>query len=263
MKDFKFKKAYGQNFINNHNIIKNIVDKSNILPNSLVIEIGPGSGSLTKELAKQAKEVLAYEIDTSLEDILDEELIDYHNISIIFDDFLKRDIREDIKDYQYDNIYVVANIPYYITTPIIEKLINSNINFKQITLMVQKEVGDRFCSHPGSREYGSITVYLNYYFDVKKLFVVKKEFFTPKPKIDSVIISLTKKEKLKVNNEDHLLKLIRDAFQYKRKNIRNNLKKYNLKMIEEVLLKHHFDLTTRAEELPMEIFVELSNQLTK
>ena len=153
MDDFKFKKAYGQNFINDHNIIENIVKSANIKENSLVIEIGPGAGVLTKELSTIAQNVLCYEIDTRLEDILDENLKDCHNIDIIFDDFLLRDIKSDIKNYTYDNIYVVANIPYYITTPIIIKLINSKIDFNSITVMIQKEVGDRFTASIGTKDY--------------------------------------------------------------------------------------------------------------
>ena len=129
MDDFKFKKSFGQNFLNDNNILENIVNSADIKDNSLVIEIGPGSGALTKYLAKDASKVLAYEIDTRLEDILDDNLREIHNVDIIFDDFLNRDIKEDIRKYQYDNIYVIANIPYYITTPIILKLIESRIDF--------------------------------------------------------------------------------------------------------------------------------------
>ena len=174
MEDFKFKKAFGQNFLKDNNVITNIVKGSDIKPNSLVIEVGPGSGALTKELSLYAKDVLSYEIDTRLEEILDENLVNCHNVKIIFDDFLSRDIKEDIKDYDYENIYVVANLPYYITTPIIEKLINSKIDFQSITVMIQKEVGDRFSAKVGTRDYGSITVFLNYYFDIKKLFIQKE-----------------------------------------------------------------------------------------
>ena len=264
MENFKFKKSFGQNFLNDNNILENIVKESNIKENSLVIEIGPGSGALTRYLAEVAKYVLAYEIDTRLEDILDDNLAQYHNIDIIFDDFLNRDIKEDISQYQYDNIYVVANIPYYITTPIIIKLIESKIDFKSITLMIQKEVGDRFTAKVGSRDYSSITVFLNYYFNVKKLFLVSRNSFTPKPNVDSVVISLDRKDiKYNVLDEELFFKIVRDAFQFKRKNLRNNLKKYDLDMINNVLMKYHYDLTVRAEKLPLEIFIEIANSLSK
>lgn len=260
MDNFKFKKAYGQNFINDHHIIENIVKETNIKENSLVIEIGPGSGVLTKELSKVSKSVLAYEIDTRLEEILDENLIECENVQIIFDDFLKRNIEEDIKDYSYDNLYVVANIPYYITTPILTKLISTKLPFEKITIMIQKEVGERFTAKVGTREYGSITVFLNYYFDLKKLFVVGRNSFTPKPNVDSVVISLCKKENgYKANNEEVFLKLIRDAFHFKRKNLRNNLKGYDLEKVQSILKKYNKDLTSRAEELDLEIFIELAN----
>lgn len=262
MKDFKFKKMYGQNFLNDHNIIFNIVDKTNIKLNSLVIEIGPGSGILTHELSKHAKYVLSYEIDNQLEEILDENLRDCHNVDIIFDDFLVRDIKNDIKKYQYDYIYVVANIPYYITTPILSKLVNSGISFSAITIMIQKEVGERFCAKPGTRNYSSITVFLNYYFNIHKLFDVSRNCFTPKPNVDSVVISLVKKDdRYELLNEELFFTLIRDAFKYKRKNLRNNLKKYDLKKIEDVLKKYDKDLTCRAEELSPEIFVNIANVL--
>ena len=262
MDDFRFKKTYGQNFINDKNIIKNIVKKADIKENSLVLEIGPGAGVLTKELARYAKIVLSYEIDNSLEEILDENLMDCPNVHIIFDDFLKRDIKEDIKDYNYDNIYVIANIPYYITTPIITKIIDSKISFQKIVIMVQKEVGERFNAKPGTREYSSISVFLNYYFDIHKLFDVNRNCFTPKPNVDSVVICFEKKkDKYKLLDEELFFNLIRDAFKYKRKNLRNNLKKYNLEKITNVLEKYNKDLTNRAEELDVEVFVSLANEL--
>lgn len=263
MEDFKFKKSFGQNFLKDNNVITNIVKGSDIKPNSLVIEIGPGSGALTKELSLYAMNILSYEIDTRLESILDENLADCHNVKIIFDDFLKRDIKEDIKNYEYDNIYVVANLPYYITTPIIEKLIESRVNFRSITIMIQKEVGDRFSAKVGSREYGSITVFLNYYFDIKKLFVVSRNCFIPKPNVDSIVISLIRKDGRKADNEELLFKLIRDSFQYKRKNLRNNLKGYNNIVIERVLKSYNKDLTARAEELSLDVFIDIANELNK
>ena len=264
MENFKFKKSFGQNFLQDENVIKDIVSKTNILPNSLVIEVGPGSGALTLELAKVAKNVLSYEIDTRLEETLDENLRDYHNVEIIYDDFLIRDIYNDIKNYEYDNIYFVANIPYYITTPIILKLIETKINFKAITVMIQKEVADRFSAHPKTKDYGSITVFLNYYYNIEKLLFVSRNSFIPKPNVDSVVIALREKtNKYHVINEEHFFKLIRDSFKYKRKNIRNNLKTYNLEIVSSVLKEHNYDLTNRAEELPLEVFVDLSNELNK
>ena len=262
MENFKFKKAYGQNFLSDHGIIQNIVDETNIEDNSLVIEIGPGSGVLTKELSKHSKYVLAYEIDERLEEILDNNLKDCANVNIIYDDFMNRNIQEDITSYEFNNIYVVANIPYYITTPILTKLIESNIPFKKITIMIQKEVADRFTAKPKSRDYGSITVFLNYYFDIYKLFDVKRDCFIPKPNVDSTVISLVQKQnKLSVKNEELFVKFIRDAFQFKRKNLRNNLKNYNLEKILKTLEKYQLDLTSRAEELPLDVFIDIVNNL--
>lgn len=263
MENFKFKKSFGQNFLNDKNITKNIVDKTNIKKNSLVIEVGPGSGALTIELAKVAKQVISYEIDTRLEEILDENLREYSNTLVIYDDFLNRDIKNDIKDYEYDNIYFVANIPYYITTPILEKLIESKIDFDSITMMVQKEVADRFSAHVKTKDYSSITVFLNYYFDIEKLIYVSRNAFTPKPNVDSEVIALRRKKAIrKANNEELFFKLVRDSFKFKRKNIRNNLKNYDLNKVEEVLNKHNKDLTVRAEELELDIFIDIANNLS-
>lgn len=262
MNDFNFKKSLGQNFLQDKNILENIVAAANVSGNSLTIEIGAGSGNLTKEIAKVSKHVLCYEIDTRLENILDESLKDYNNIHIIFDDFLKRDIKEDIKNYEYDNLYLIANLPYYITTPIIEKIIESNLKFKKIVVMIQKEVGERFNAKPGMKEYNSLTVYLNYYFDLKKEFIVSRNCFIPKPNVDSIVISLVnKKDLLYLKDIDNFNKLLKDSFKFKRKTIRNNLKNYNLTIVEKVLNKYNFDLNTRAEDLPLIVFVDLSNNL--
>ena len=171
---------------------------------------------------------------------------------------MKIDLNEYYK--KDDNIHVIANIPYYITTPIIEKIIDSNLNILDMTLMVQKEVADRLSSKPKSSEYGYITVYLNYYFDVKKLFNVPKECFKPAPKVDSAIIQLVKKDKVKVN-EGVFFKLIKDSFKLKRKNLRNNLKEYDLDKISKVLSKYDMTLNNRAEELPLEIFIDIANNI--
>ena len=189
-------------------------------------------------------------------------LKNYSNYEIYFGDFLKRDIIKDLQCENYDNLYVIANLPYYITTPILEKLISLNIEFEMIRVMVQKEVGDRFCASVASKEYGSLTVYLNYNYDIKKDFVVSRNCFYPKPNVDSVVVSLLGKEKEKVNDLELFYRLIRDSFKFKRKTIKNNLKDYNLKVIERVLKRHGFDLSVRAEQLSVSIFCEISNELS-
>ncbi|MBQ8892654.1 MAG: ribosomal RNA small subunit methyltransferase A [Bacilli bacterium] len=260
--DFKFKKSLGQNFLIDKNILEKIAASACIEQNSLVIEVGPGSGNLTKYLSVAATNVLCYEIDTRLEEILSEELYEYHNVKIIFDDFLKRDIKSDIAEFSYDNLYLVANLPYYITTPIIEKVIDSDLPFKRITIMIQKEVGERLMAHPKTREYGSITVYLNYYFDIKNEFIVSRNAFIPKPNVDSIVISLIRKdEKLYLKDKNVFNRLLKDSFKFKRKTIRNNLKNYDLNLVSEVLEHNGYNLSTRAEELPLEVFVELANNI--
>jgi len=260
--DFNFKKKFGQNFIIDENIINNIVTKSNIDKDTLVIEIGPGAGSLTYFLANSAKNVLCYEIDTTLKDILANNLKEYDNVEIIYNDFLKVNVKEDLKKYDYKKLYVVANLPYYITTPIIMKLIEDNIGVDKIVVMVQKEVGDRFKANPGTKDYSSLSVFLSYYFDVKKIMDVSKNVFIPRPNVDSIVVEFNKKENnYNVKDEKKLFKLIRDSFEFKRKTLRNNLKGYNLDKIENVLEKHNLDLSVRAEQIPLELFIEISNEL--
>ena len=261
-KDFQFKKKFGQNFLRDDSIPKKIVSYSDISEDTLVIEIGPGAGALTKELVNTAKNVLAYEIDSSLKPVLDEKFRNVANVDIIYDDFLNRDVSKDIEKYSYQHLYVVANLPYYITTPIIMKLIEENIVIDKIVVMVQKEVGDRFSATPGNRDYGSLTVFLNYFFVVKKLFLVGKNCFIPKPNVDSIVVSFNRKpDLLSLNNQEQFFQLVRDSFQYKRKTLRNNLKGYDLEKIASVLEKYDLDLQVRAEELPLEVFVDISNNL--
>ena len=262
MYDVKFKKSLGQNFLKNLNVVKRIVDISGIDENSLVIEVGPGGGVMTKELAMVAKNVVAYEIDSDLTDELEKRLDGYDNVEVIFQDFLKSNIASDLEHYSYDKLFFVSNVPYYITTPIIMKIIDSSLPFENIVMMVQKEVGDRFCTAPGSKEYGSITVLLNYYYDIKKEFFVSKGNFVPSPNVDSLVVSFhEKKDKLDVYNLDFFKTIVRDSFQFKRKTLRNNLKKYDLNVVENVLKKHNMDLSVRAEMLSLDIFVEIANSL--
>lgn len=260
--NFNLKKMYGQNFIIDENIINNIINKAFIDKDTLVIEIGPGAGSLTNKLALNAKNVLCYEIDTSLKPILDENLKEYNNVEIIYNDFLKSNVINDIKKYNYKKLYVVANLPYYITTPIIVKFIEELIPVDKIIVMVQKEVGDRFKASVGTKAYGSLSVYLKYYFDIKKLLDVSRNVFMPKPNVDSIVIELDAKEKkYELKNPTLFFKLIRDSFSQKRKTLRNNLKGYDLDKISEILKKYDMDLSVRAEQLSVDIFVLIANNL--
>ena len=257
-----FKKKFGQNFLRDTNIVKKIVNTSGIDENSLVIEVGPGGAIMTRELASRAKNVLAYEIDTDLENELAMKLSSFQNVEVLFRDFLKTDIKADVEKYDYDKLLFVSNVPYYITTPIIMKLIKSGLHFNKIVMMVQKEVGNRFSTNPGNREYGSITVLLNYFYNVKKESFVSKKEFIPVPKVDSVVISFTEKDNtLALKSFDFFEQILRDSFQYKRKNIRNNLKKYDLNVVEEVLKKHNLNLNSRAETFGLEVFVDIANEL--
>ncbi len=261
--DVKFKKKFGQNFLKDINIVKKIVRTAGIEGKSLVIEVGPGGAIMTRELSFAADNVLAYEIDEDLKEEHIKRLGDRDNVEILFQDFLESNIIEDVKKYKYDNLYFVSNVPYYITTPIILKLINSGLFFNKIVMMVQKEVGDRFSTKCGNKEYGSITVLLNYFYNIKKEFLVSRKQFVPEPNVDSVIISFEeKKDKLTLNDFNLFEKVVRDSFQYKRKNLRNNLKGYDLIKVENVLKKYNFDLTVRAEALPVEVFVEIANVLS-
>ena len=256
------KKMYGQNFIIDENIINNIIKNSGIDEDTLVIEIGPGAGSLTYKLAQNSKNVLCYEIDKTLKPLLHENLIDYKNIEIIFKDFLIADIMTDISKYNYKKLYVVANLPYYITTPIIIKLIEDLIPVDKIVVMVQKEVGDRFRAVPGTKDYNSLSIYLNYYFDVKKILDVSKNVFLPRPNVDSIVVEFSKKESMiELKDEKMFFKLVKDAFSQKRKTIKNNLKSYDLSIIEKILEKNGCSLLTRAEQIPVEVFAEIANNL--
>ena len=261
LNNFKFKKSFGQNFIKEKNIIEKIINASDIPDNTLILEIGPGAGSLTELLVQTGNNVLCYEIDTRLEEILSDKFKNDSNVRFIFNDFLECDINNDIKDYSYDYLYIIANLPYYITTPIISKIIDE-LDVDKMVLMVQKEVGDRFTANPGSKNYGSLSVFLQSYFDLKQEFLVSRNCFIPKPNVDSVIVSLSKKkEVLDIKNRGVFEKLIRDSFQFKRKTLRNNLKGYPLEKIENILKKYGHDLSSRAEVISVLEFVEISNNL--
>lgn len=258
MRSFDYKKSLGQNFLKDKNIINKISESINPTEEDLIVEIGPGAGALTNELVKKNCDVICFEIDTRLKDIL--EAIDYPRLKIVFNDFLKVNLKEYIDETKYKHIYFVGNLPYYITTAIINKIIDES-NPYEITVMVQKEVGDRFMSKPNSRDYGSLSVFLQYNFDVTRVVNVNKRCFEPVPKVDSVVVKLSKNKKWEANNEEKFYKLVKDSFKQKRKNLRNNLRNYDLTKVEDVLKKHNKDLTARAESLSIEQFVEISNNL--
>ncbi|MBE6152162.1 MAG: 16S rRNA (adenine(1518)-N(6)/adenine(1519)-N(6))-dimethyltransferase RsmA [Firmicutes bacterium] len=259
---FQLKKKFGQNFIVDENIINSIINKSEIDKETLIIEVGPGAGSLTYKLGQFAKNVICYEIDDTLKEVLENNITGLNNIEVIYSDFLKANVLNDLKKYNYSKLYVVANLPYYITTPIIIKIIEDEIPVDKMVVMVQKEVGDRFKATPGNKDYGSLSVFLDYYFDVRKLMDISSNVFIPKPNVDSIIVEFKKKEKIyDLKNKEVFFSLIRDSFTQKRKTLRNNLKGYNLESVEQTLKKHNLDLSVRAEQISLEIFVEIANNL--
>ena len=257
--DVKFKKRLGQNFLKNTSVVKRIVDVVSDKDNSLVIEVGPGGGILTRELCSSFNNVLAYEIDESLKEELSKRVSEFDNINILYKDFMKADIASDVSTYSVDKRYFISNVPYYITSPIILKLIDSNIMFDKIVMMVQKEVGERYSAAPGTKNYGAISVILQYFYDIKKEFVVSKNNFVPVPKVDSVIISFTPRiPKIKVDDINKFRKVVNDSFRFKRKTIKNNLSDYDLITVEKILNKYGYNLSSRAEEIPVEAFCEIS-----
>ena len=255
----KAKKCLGQNFLINKDVINNIANSINVQKDDLIIEIGPGMGALTKELKKKNSFLLCYELDTDLKLYLNG--LEDDKTKIIYEDILKSNIEEDIKDIPYQNLFIAGNLPYYITTPIIKYLISLNLDVKEMTFMVQEEVADRFTALPNHKDYGSITLYLKYFFNVEKLFRVSKNSFNPVPKVESAIIKLTKRENKPEVNTEKYFKLISDSFKMKRKTLRNNLSNYDFKKVEEVLLKYNLPLNIRAEELAEEVFVDINNSL--
>lgn len=257
MRDFDYKKSLGQNFLVDENVKKKIVSSANIDEKSLIIEVGPGKGAISKYLVKLGVPVVAFEIDTRLKD----ELSKIENLEVVYGDFLSVDLNSVLSKYNYDNIHLIANLPYYITTPIITKVMGIS-EVSEMIVMVQKEVGERFVSKPGSKSYNSLSVFLQYYFDVSEVCKVNRNCFIPVPNVDSIVVKFVrKKELLKVNDIDKFFKLVKDSFKQKRKNLRNNLKSYDLNKLESILFNLNKDLTYRAEQLSIEDFVYISNNI--
>lgn len=260
MGEFKHKHSLGQNFLKDKGVLAKIIDSVDVKEDDLILEVGPGQGALTRYLKLFHANLRCFEVDTRVQKYLNEYEDD--KTKVIFNDFLKVNLEEEIKDISYKDLYVIANLPYYITTPIIEKMISSNLEVKAMVLMVQNEVADRLSAKVGTKDYGAITVFLNYYYDVEKLFFVSRKAFEPIPNVDSAVIKLSKKDKkYEVKNERLFFKLIKDSFAMKRKNIRNNLRNYDLDKIAAVLLNYGLDLTVRAEAISLECFIDIANVL--
>lgn len=258
--EIKAKKSLGQNFLKDESILTKISESITTTEQDLIIEIGPGTGALTKHLVKKNSNLICFEIDHRMQNFL--KPYENEKTKIIYTDILEANIEEIIKNINYNKLYIIANIPYYITTPIIKKVMNLP-KLESMTLLVQKEVGERFSSKPGNKSYSSLTVFLNYYFDITYLFTVKNTCFEPSPKVDSAVINFQRrKNKLEVKNENLLFKLIEDSFKLKRKTLKNNLKEYNWQKIKEVLVINNLPENIRAEELSLEIFIAMANNLT-
>lgn len=259
-------KNFGQNFLIDNNIISQI---ASCAKGKNVIEIGPGLGSLTNELVKVSKKVLCYEIDLGMANVIENELCNkYSNIKLIRGDFLKQDLENDIKKYfDDDDIYVVANLPYYITTAILIKILEETKRVKLMRVMMQKEVGSRLMGAPKTKDYNSLSVLLQYYTKVEKSINVPRNCFFPSPNVDSVVLDITRKDELLfVESEKYFLSFNRALFSMRRKTIVNNLNnyfKYDKTQISGLLERNRYKATTRAEELTVEQIVNLSNEFYK
>lgn len=253
-----FKKSLGQNFLFDTNLLRAIVNDGKVEKNDTVLEIGAGAGTLTSVLAETAKNVISFEIDNSLIPILNEVKNKHENIRFYFQDFMDSNV-ETLFD---GKARVVANIPYYITTPIIFKLVENLKKFSSILVLIQKEVAERFASKHGTKNYGITSVILQSIFDVSIPRVVKKECFTPMPKIDSALCLLVPHNKYQISNFDEFRKFIHLAFSMRRKTLVNNLKfNFDKDKIINSLIKFGFNETTRPEEIGVENFINIFEEL--
>lgn len=257
----KAKKRYGQNFLIDNNVIKKITDEVSSSSSDLIIEIGPGKGALTKELKKKDSYIIAYEIDTDLVTTL--EKIENEKVKVIYKDILTTNINEDINNINYSELYIVGNLPYYITTPIIEHIIKQNLVFKKFTIMVQKEVADRFMAKPKSKDYGYITLVLKYFFDTFKVCDVSKYSFNPVPKVESAVISFIPKENKEKIDVDKYFDFLKIIFRQKRKTLKNNVSNiYNWDKIIKVLAKYNISESCRAEELEEQVILDIFKSIS-
>jgi len=268
---FSFKKSLGQNFLIDTNILRNIVDHAQLTEHSGAIEVGPGIGALTEQLAKRSKKVVAFEIDQRLLPILEETLAPYDNTKIIHEDILKADVKKMMEQEFQDteDIMLVANLPYYVTTPIIMKILEDRLPIRGIVVMLQKEVAERISAKPSTKEYGSLSIAIQYYTEPEVVMIVPKTVFMPQPNVDSAVIRLTKREKplVAVKDEDFFFQVTRASFAQRRKTIVNNLigqlenGKERKELIIESLQAAGIEPTRRGESLSIEEFAALSDAL--
>jgi 16S rRNA (adenine1518-N6/adenine1519-N6)-dimethyltransferase len=260
---FKFTKSLGQNFLTDNSVLRDIVEGAEINKEDFVIEIGPGVGTLTRELLKSAKRVCAIELDAELIPILTEELKEFDNFTLVHKDAMKVDFNEIIGDEK--SVKLVANLPYYVTTPIIAKLLNDEYKFKSLTVMIQKEVAERIASEPDSKDYGALSLLVQYYCDTNIIRRVGPGSFVPQPKVDSIVIRLDRLEEPRVKAKDIklLFRVIRDAFNMRRKTLWNALKPIGLS--KEDLAKAFedagIDPGRRGETLSLEEFAVLADKI--
>lgn len=268
---FSLSKSLGQNFLTDKNIIDSIIEKTNITDRDLVIEIGPGIGVITRELCQRAKYVVAIEIDKRLIEILNETLEDLDNVEIINIDVLKADINEIIDKKKrdgldFDSVAVVGNLPYYITTPIIMKLLEEDVKVRSITVMMQKEVADRIEAEENSKARGALSVAVQYYCDVHRIVNVPKSVFVPQPKVDSTVLRLDLKEdtELLTHDKDTFFKVVKAGFGQRRKTLLNSLSSglhIAKDKVSDVLDNSGIDSKRRAETLSIMEFCRLSKAI--
>lgn len=265
---FSFKKSLGQNFIVDANILQRMIESVDITSSSGVIEIGPGIGSLTEQLAIHSKQVVAYEIDQRLFPILEDTLSAYENINIVHQDILKADLNETIEQSfsGVTDVHVVANLPYYITTPILMHILQQRAPIQSITVMLQKEVAERMAASPNTKAYGSLSIAVQYYTEAKLLMDVPKSVFIPQPNVVSSVLKLEKRAvpPVEVQDEEQFFKIVQACFAHRRKTLRNNLLNYfkttyEKETIQEILEETGIDSTRRGESLTMEEFATLAN----
>jgi len=264
-------KSLGQNFLISDEVVNSIVTSAEISKNDLVIEIGPGLGTLTKELLEKAGKVVCIELDKNMLTILNDRFSLYSNFKLINDDVLKVDLKslisEEKEKNNLSNVKIVANLPYYITTPIIMKLLEEHLDIDTITVMIQKEVADRLISVPGTKNSGAITYSVYYYAESEKVIDVPNNSFIPEPEVTSSVIKLTLRDSapIEVKDEDVLFKLIKAAFMQRRKTLINGLSNSNLfsskEEIKTILVKLNLDEKVRGENLSLQDFANIANMI--